>query len=125
CHTPMAHLTMQQAGESAPLLDGGLFDPARDLHTLAMDGVSCAVCHQIEPDNLGQPESFSGLYSINAELPAGERPAYSRFDVDDAGQRVMQAASGYVPEIGAHASSAELCATCHTLYTPYVDDTGE
>src|SRR5690606_10262274 len=68
---------------------------------------------------------FSGLYLIDADLPQNERRAYSRFEVDEAGRQVMQAASGYVPEVGHHISSAEMCATCHTLYTPYVDDAGE
>jgi len=31
---------------------------------LAMDGVSCAVCHQIQDQNLGESESFSGHFSI-------------------------------------------------------------
>ncbi|NLE51038.1 MAG: hypothetical protein GX613_06490 [Chloroflexi bacterium] len=125
CHTPMAHFAALQGGEDTGLLDGGFFDPARDVHALAMDGVSCALCHQIEPDNLGSPDSFSGLYLIDADLPQNERRAYSRFEVDEAGRQVMQAASGYVPEVGHHISSAEMCATCHTLYTPYVDDAGE
>lgn len=125
CHTPMAHFAAMQGGEETVLFDGGWLNPAHELHALAVDGVSCTLCHQIEPDNLGEPESFSGEYVIDTELPAGERPAYSRFEVDDAGRQVMQAASGYVPLVGEHTTSAELCAACHTLYTPYVDDTGE
>jgi hypothetical protein len=37
----------------------------------------------------------------------------------------MQSASGFIPVESAHVDQPELCATCHTLYTPYVDATGE
>jgi hypothetical protein len=37
----------------------------------------------------------------------------------------MQAGSGHVPVQGLHASTSEMCATCHTLYTPYLDSQGQ
>ena len=37
----------------------------------------------------------------------------------------MQEASGYLPVEGPQTLRSELCATCHTLYTPYVDEEGE
>lgn len=125
CHTPMAHFTARHAGSETLLFDEGLLSAAHALHPLAIDGVSCTLCHQIEPDNLGEAASFSGEYAIDATLAPGERRAYSRFEVDKMGTRVMHAASGFVPEVGMHTASAELCATCHTLYTPFVDDAGE
>jgi hypothetical protein len=36
----------------------------------------------------------------------------------------MQMHTGFVPVYGAHMETAELCATCHNLYTPYVDAQG-
>jgi hypothetical protein len=36
----------------------------------------------------------------------------------------MQMHTGFVPVYGAHIETAELCATCHNLYTPYVDAQG-
>lgn len=125
CHTPMAHFTARQAGDEALLLDDGLLGSAHALHPVAIDGVSCTLCHQIEPDNLGDAASFSGEFVIDRTLPPGERRAYSRFEVDKVGVRAMRMASGFVPEVGTHTASAALCATCHTLYTPFVDDTGE
>ena len=35
-----------------------------DGNPLARDGVSCTVCHQTRPDNLGKPESFSARLEI-------------------------------------------------------------
>ena len=37
---------------------------ARDM-PWRMDGVSCNLCHQIDPDNFGEKESFSGHYLID------------------------------------------------------------
>jgi hypothetical protein len=36
----------------------------------------------------------------------------------------MQSSSGFVPVKTEHLSRAALCATCHTLYTPFVDSSG-
>jgi hypothetical protein len=86
-----------------------------------MDGVSCTVCHQIEDTGFGEADSFTGGFVIDADLPTGERLIYGPFPVDDAQARVMQGASGYVPVESLHVKRSELCATCHTLYTPYLD----
>jgi hypothetical protein len=37
----------------------------------------------------------------------------------------MQGSSGFMPIQSEHVDLSELCATCHTLYTPYVDASGE
>ncbi|MCZ7540992.1 MAG: hypothetical protein M5U29_14010 [Anaerolineae bacterium] len=123
CHTPMAHFSAVQAGASTRLFEGGFLSAEHAAHALAMDGNSCTLCHQIEDVALGEPESFSGRYTIDAELPAGERLNYSRFAVSEQGTAIMQGASGFIPTQSTHTGQAEMCATCHTLYTPYVDDT--
>lgn len=125
CHMPMARTTAALQGELGLMLDDGFLNPDHPLHALAMDGNSCTLCHQIEPDTLGEEASFSGEFVIDPDYPAGERPSYSRFEVADNYSMVMQAASGFVPLKSEHISEAVLCATCHTLYTPYVDGTGE
>lgn len=123
CHTPMAHFSAVQAGASTRLFEGGFLSAEHPQHALALDGNSCTLCHQIEDVAFGEPESFSGHYTIDAELPAGERLNYSRFAVSEEGIAIMQGASGFIPTQSMHMAQAELCATCHTLYTPYVDDT--
>lgn len=125
CHMPMAASTYHVNEEYAPVLDDGLVDPANPLHGLAMDGNSCTLCHQIEGSNFGLAESFSGGYAIDYSLPQGERITYSQFQSSPKQAEMMANASGYTPELGLHIQQAELCATCHTLYTPYVDDNGE
>jgi hypothetical protein len=125
CHTPLARFTEDVAGEKAELLDDGYFDASHPLHTLALDGVSCTLCHQIEETRFGEHDSFSGGYVVDAELPTGERLNYGPFPVNADGADMMQMASGYLPVESQHIKQAALCGTCHTLYTPYLDAAGE
>ncbi len=125
CHMPMARTTANLQGETGLMFDGGFLDPENALHALAMDGNSCTLCHQIEAERLGEEASFSGEYVISPDYPENERPSYSRFEVAQNFSQVMQSASGFVPLRSQHITEATLCATCHTLWTPYVDDSGE
>jgi hypothetical protein len=125
CHTPMAHVTAMSAGEESPLLNGGFLQDDHEHHTLAIDGVSCTLCHQIEEKNLRTAESFSGNFSVDVERPMGERLIYGPFPPAEEPAAVMQDVSGFRPVEGLQTARSELCASCHTLYTPYVDADGE
>ena len=121
---PMAHFTAGVNQSGRAILDGGFADPGDALHALAMDGVSCSVCHQIREEGLGLPSSYGGGYVIDALLPQGQRLAFGPYSVDDRQSDLMVAGSGYVPVQSLHIASSEMCATCHTLYTAYVDASG-
>jgi len=125
CHVPMAHLTGTTAGVAGQVLDEGLTDPDHPLHPLAIDGVSCTLCHQIRPDGFGEHESFHGGYVIDAELPPEEREAFGPFHVGMGMVQIMQSGSGFLPMQAMHVEQSELCATCHTVYTPFVDASGQ
>lgn len=125
CHLPMAHFTQATLGRAAQVLDDGLLGPGHELQGLALDGVSCTLCHQIRAEGLGEPESLSGGFAIDAQLASGERELFGPFLVPPGQARMMQAASGFVPVQGLHVQRAAMCATCHTLYTPYVDGEGQ
>jgi hypothetical protein len=125
CHTPMARFTAVHRGQEAQLLDGGFIDSENSLHNLGFDGVSCTLCHQIQPDGFGESTSFSGGFAIDVETPEGRRALFGPYEVDDLMVTIMGTASGFLPVQGIHLSEAELCATCHTLYTPTVDQNGE
>jgi len=126
CHMPMAHFTIAAQGGQGKMFGNGFLSQENELHILAMDGVSCTVCHQIEETNLGQPESFSGHFQVDTTRPYGERLIHGPYPVDQALVPVMQGASGFIPNEGPHLKQSELCSTCHTLYTPTVDvDTNE
>jgi hypothetical protein len=84
---------------------------------LAADGVSCTVCHQIEGDNFGQSDSFTGGFLIDRNHPWEERRIFGPLEVDSGRATVMRSASAFRPTESAHVQQSELCATCHTLYT--------
>jgi len=125
CHMPMARTTASLDGSAGSLLDAGFGDPGHPLAVLASDGVSCSLCHQIEPSGLGAATSFSGGFTVPADLPPGERIAYGPYDAPPGQAQIMQSASGFIPVRGEHIQGPEVCATCHTLYTPTVDASGE
>ena len=125
CHMPMAEVTLVMNQQAVTLVDQGLFDPANELNLLGNDGISCTLCHQIEPDNLGQPDSTSGGFLIDTQLAQGERCSYGPYEIEQSQVAVMQAASGFIAQLGAHLAQAEACGNCHDLYTPYLDATGQ
>lgn len=113
CHAPMAGTERQSApGEILAFLQGSS-DQAR----LGADGVSCVVCHQIEPDGLGEPSSFTGHFQLNRESKI-YGPHRNPVTMP------MQRHVGFTPTHGDHISQSSLCASCHTLLTRSVDADG-
>lgn len=123
CHTPMARTRAANRGESTAMFGDGFLNDAHALHKMAVDGVSCTLCHQIQDVQLGQKPSFSGNYSIDLTTESPDRPIYGPF-ADPFAQN-MRTITGYTPVQSDHISESRLCATCHTLYTPTVNDAGE
>ncbi len=124
CHMPMFRtqaVANGRSGEIIRYLEGG-FSPYEQ--KIAADGVSCTVCHQISAENLGEHGSFDGGYVITPSLPE-QGTVYGPYDVPPGLQRIMHSASALVPGEGAHIQRSELCATCHTLFTPATDGDGQ
>jgi len=108
CHAPMAATEARLNGDPTLTARILLGDDARS--QLALDGVSCALCHQIQPGDLGRDASFSGHFEVHD----GRRifgPHAEPFAMP------MRNVSGFTPAEGAHIRSSALCATCHTLVT--------
>lgn len=126
CHMPMSTFAARAAGGHgeifAHLPIGAADGPAS---ALAADGVSCAVCHQIRPDRLGTPESFTGGYVIDTARRDGEREIFGPFAVDRGRTTLMRSATGFVPTEASHLRTSEPCATCHTLYTTAIGPKGQ
>lgn len=120
CHMPMA--SVQAKVDGARIDITAFLTQNSSLYPLAIEGVSCTLCHQILPDNLGREESFSGNYLIDTETEKPDRIIFGPFD--PLRVQAMRNSVGYTPELGKHVRKAELCAVCHTLYTPYLDDEG-
>lgn len=108
CHSPMAFTDARLLGEALPTMEVLVDDSER--MDLALDGVSCSACHQVEPDNLGTEESFSGGYTI-AAIGNAYGPHTNLF------ANPMQHRSGFSPVKSDHILDSGLCATCHTLTT--------
>jgi hypothetical protein len=122
CHTPMAHTEITAGGESVFLLDDGVLNPNHPKQLLGVDGVSCTLCHQIQDVDLGEESSFSGGYLIDTNVVAPDRPIFGPFP--DQFEQLMMNMVGYKPVFGGQTVDSGLCGTCHTLFTPYVDSTG-
>lgn len=118
CHAPMANEEMQRNSEYISLFDDGLLNITNSRHDAAMDGVSCTLCHQVlDSAKLGTLEGFSGQFEINENRAI--YGSYSNVLTQPMINRV-----GYTPGYSAHIQASELCATCHELKTPYVDQFG-
>ncbi len=125
CHMPMARYEAHLSGSSGQVFGSLPAGAGADrTSVLAADGVSCAACHQIQPDNLGTPGSFTGGFRVDETTPWGERVVLGPFETDPGRQALMRSATGFTPTRADHLGSSELCATCHTLYTHAYDDAG-
>ena len=111
CHAPLGRTEAHYNGAQYYSLLEMQNDP------LALDGVSCTSCHQIKTDNLGTGGSFSGNYIIE-----NDRLIYGPFQNPFA--MPMQQTVNYTPVFGEQTHQSELCATCHTLFTPTLDNQG-
>ncbi len=127
CHMPMARTLAKEEGGLGKVFEH--LEAARrgdERAKLALDGVSCTTCHQILPENFGEASSFDGNFvirSVAAGGPADPR-IFGPFDVDDGLSRIMQSATGFLPDSSIHVQQSELCATCHTLFTTSLDAEG-
>jgi len=124
CHMGMARYQAITDIPPAPVevLVSGFLDPAHYLHEAAMDGVSCTLCHQIQPDILGTPQSFTGKYVIDTGTFPPNRLIFGTYDQPR--QNPMQRNSGFLPTPGVQLTDSAHCGSCHTLYTPALDEEG-
>ena len=110
CHSPMGYYEAKLAGNVFTM------DSLKN-NQLVRDGVSCTLCHQVTNENFGMPESYTGGYIINSN-----HDIYGPYP-DPFGQPMINM-SGYAPVYSEHIHRAELCGTCHTLFTPVIDEDG-
>ena len=119
CHMPMSRFEAHAAGRTGQIFAHLPFGPrGNPQDRLAEDGVSCALCHSIEDAKLGTRESYDGGFVVDTSRRPGDRPVYGPFAVEAGLDRVMHSATGFRPIQSQHVKRSELCATCHTLFTP-------
>ena len=115
CHAPMAKVHNQFTGLPAPTRADLLGDS--ETGKLGIDGVACALCHQIQPDGLGSDASFTAGFVVKP-LRQIYGPHASPFTMP------MQNHTGFTPTKAEHVTSAALCGSCHTLQTDTLDPDG-
>jgi hypothetical protein len=57
---------------------------------LAVEGVSCALCHQIKSDGLGSKASFTGGFVIETAPPQQGRQMFGPYAVEPGPRSVMR-----------------------------------
>jgi len=118
CHAPMANFEAKKNNETFEILDDGFLNPSHPRHDQAMNGVSCTLCHQIQDSpKLGTLESFTGKYEIG-----NNKEIYGPYG--DLFPNPMVMNTGYTPMYSLHTKESEMCATCHNVKTPFVDEAG-
>lgn len=123
CHAPMGRTHAHHTSTDLDTDSYFRFDTAKS-QDHSREGVSCTVCHQIDAGNLATADSFSGGFTI---LGDSSDPDYKRIygQYPSPAGNNMNTQTGHKPTEGAYISNSEMCATCHTLYTPALDpDTG-
>ena len=119
CHAPMgARQHPQYASQLANTLATSYEHPAANAEfaALARDGVSCAVCHRIAAEGLGEPSTF------NAKFALAEATEFFGPYADSVQQDPMHTALGAKPVHGKHISDSGLCGTCHMVAPPVYDN---
>jgi hypothetical protein len=111
------------AKEESTMMFGaqGILASEHPLFNLAVDGVSCTVCHQI-PENPVDNFRHSSDLAINLDLTASERLIYGAFPISEQNVSLMKAATGYTAVQSEHVRQSAVCATCHELYLNYIKE---
>jgi len=91
-----------------------LLKPYSPYGALARDGVSCAACHHIAADGLGEPSTFTAKFNLG---PVNE--IYGPYK-DNVSTYSMKSAIGMEPQATDQnqIESAKLCGSCHTIVLP-------
>ncbi|MFW6081213.1 MAG: hypothetical protein ACOC7W_04795 [Desulfosalsimonas sp.] len=126
CHMPMARYQAKASGQKGRVFANLPVLPARTPEgTMAGDGVSCSMCHQIRSEKLGTEESFTAGFVVDEKTKPGQRPIFGPYEVDAGRSGIMQSASRFNPQKGMHVQDSDLCGSCHTLYTHTLGPDGE
>jgi hypothetical protein len=123
CHMPMTRFEARSSGHEGEIfsrLAGGPRQNGPD--PLAIDGVSCSLCHQLQ--NAGPGLEHDGEFRIDLTRAWGDRLIFGPYDVPPPRARVMHSSVGFVPARATNVEQSELCSTCHTLYTTPLDSSG-
>ena len=111
-------LSCHAAGQQYDLGRGGAPMRLDQVQGIGLEGVTCTVCHQIDPENLGTRDSFVAGFKINdrQEIYGPHRNPFTM---------PMLTRAGRTPVYSEHMLESDLCGTCHTVITPVLDASGQ
>ena len=111
CHAPLGKTEAFHLGATSFLLSEATEDP------LSMDGVSCTLCHQVRSEGLYHDSTFTANFPLD-----DSHEIFGPYQNPVAQPMFNQ--TGFNPVYSEHIGESRLCATCHTLFTPYLDNQG-
>ncbi|MDF1660187.1 MAG: multiheme c-type cytochrome [Planctomycetota bacterium] len=123
CHMPMAHV--ESGWDKTPIKifgPEGFLNPKHPKFDMAMEGVSCTLCHQIEPNDPKKPIRHSGNFVIGKNEGVN-RKIYGPFK--DPFPWPMKHMLKISPTYSPHMNTSEHCASCHDLETHAFDKDGK
>ena len=125
CHAPARYQEDKAQGHETQLFKYFNSTPGAREDEATADGVTCSVCHQIQPVGPSAPASINGDFSV-APTETKPRPVFGPFLINSKSVTFLHvAAVGYAPTQSDHIQQAGLCATCHTLYTESISSSGK
>ncbi len=126
CHMPIPRYQAKLENRRGEIFSHLPFQDDKKHGHEAEDGVTCSVCHQIGPEKLGTRESFNGEFVIDPPKSSDEHPEYGPFQIERGQQRIMRTSTGgFLPHEAPQIRQAQLCASCHTLYTEALGPNGK
>jgi hypothetical protein len=126
CHMPMSRYQAKVQGKLGQVFAHLPFQNDPSKNAAAEDGVTCSVCHQISTEKLGTRESSNGGFIVEGPDSKNDRPEYGPYEIDNPHAHLMGTSTGgFKPTQGKQIDESELCATCHTLYTPSIGPGGK
>ncbi|MCB9765442.1 MAG: hypothetical protein H6739_37050 [Alphaproteobacteria bacterium] len=84
---------------------------------LARDGISCAVCHHVAEEGLGEASTFTGNFHLG---PADE--LFGPFE--EVKTHPMEQALAIKPVYSEALTRSEMCGSCHAILLPVFDNQG-
>ena len=120
CHAPMGQRQWKHdfGADSLFPLEAAKAESGTKLDAygaLSRDGVSCVICHQMDPKDLGDPKTYGGKFNLI------EKSDHVFGPYEKTTTWAMEQAIGLTPKHGPHMSDSKLCASCHTIALPALD----
>ena len=94
-------------------------NPDAKYGALARDGISCAVCHHIADEDLGQQTSFTGNF-----VTGPNDTMFGPFADKTIVPKPMEHALGLTPRFGQQVSNSDMCGACHNILLPVFNNDG-